>query len=222
MSNDQAAGLASLEAPTMVTIGGAPAVMAIIEHLSASECRMRSVKLFDFGARIEFNAVLSGSQPIPLVGVIASHKQNGARYAYVVGLDTTTEQGEAILRAVAAARSRGPAPVSVPDVPSTNGLTRTSVRIPVDFEVRCTHAAADYAVRATDLSSGGLLMNSNHTFPVGASLELRLPIGNEPVAVHGRVVAHQAASPNYNIAFYDVTHEARERIERYIDSRLVT
>jgi hypothetical protein len=63
-----------------------------------------------------------------------------------------------------------------------------------------------------------VLMNCSDILPVGASLELKIPLGSQTVTVNGRIVAHQQQSPNYNVAFYDITDEARDTIARFIES----
>jgi hypothetical protein len=218
MPDPQAAGLSSLEAPTMVSTGGHAPVMAMIEHASQSECRMRSVNVFEVGERLEFSLSIHGAPPIPLAGTITSRKKNGPRYAYVLSMKTTPPQAEAIARATEIVRGR--AVEHAPDVHTGNGLTRASVRVPIDFEMHYTHVGSPPSVaRATNISTGGILMNTSDELPVGASIEMHLPLGNEPIAVHGRIVAHQRQILSYNIAFYEISHEARDIIARFIDSR---
>jgi hypothetical protein len=59
-------------------------------------------------------------------------------------------------------------------------------------------------------------MNTSAELPVGASIEMKIPLGDERVTVAGRIVAHQEMSPNYNVAFYEMSGEARESIGRFI------
>jgi hypothetical protein len=217
MPDPQAAGLSSLEAPTMVSTGGHAPVMAMIEHASQSECRMRSVNVFEVGERLDFSLSLHGAPPVLLAGTITSRKKNGPRYAYVLAMRTTPPQAEAIARATEIAHGRTVG--HAPDVHTGNGLTRASVRIPVDFEMHYTHAGSPASVaRATNISTGGILMNTSDELPVGASLEMQLPLGDAPTAVHGRVVAHQRQILSYNIAFYEISNEARESIARFIET----
>ena len=129
----------------------------------------------------------------------------------------TSTQGEAIVKAAESVDVRS-AP-HTPDVHTGTGLTRTGVRIPVDIEVRYTQSGSPARVaRATNISTGGVLMRTTDELPVGASLELEIPFGAELVTAHGRIVAHPHMTPNYNIAFYHMTNEARDIIARFIDS----
>jgi hypothetical protein len=59
-------------------------------------------------------------------------------------------------------------------------------------------------------------MNTDDEIPVGASIDLEIPLGGQHVSVRGRIVAHQAMSPNYNVAFFEVTNEARENLARFV------
>ncbi len=195
-------------------IGGSP-VMAMIENLSAAECRMRSVNAFAIGAHVAFELAIHGTPTLALQGTIASIKQNGPRFSYVVSLHGTPAQTDAIRQTVELARSR--ATRQATDVKTDNGLTRASVRIPVDFELQYTRPdGTSRTARALNISTGGVHMNVADDIPVGTALQLDVPLGSERVKVHGRVVAHQAASPNYNVAFYEMAGEARERIAAFI------
>jgi PilZ domain len=215
MAESQPAALLSLEVPTMVREGaGTPSVMAIIEHLNVSECRMRSVHGFSIGAQLDFSLSVHGAATVPLRGKIVSSKQNGPRYAYVVALQHTDDQTEAIAKANQAARARASTQA---DVKSIDGLTRSGVRVPVDFVVRYAQLGSDArSAHAINISTGGVHMNTDDEIPVGAAIDLEIPLGGQPVSVRGRIVAHQEMSPNYNVAFYEVTHEARENLARFI------
>jgi hypothetical protein len=210
---------ASLEAPTMVSTGGKPPVMAIIEQLDAARCRMRSVNFFEVGAIVQFNAVIHGTAPIPLRGTIVSRTQEGPRYTYVAALDAASANAAgAIDRAVGVARSRGSR--AAPEVQTNNGLTRSSVRVPVDLPLRFTAPSGSSCDgRATNISTGGILMNTTEKLEVGASLELHFLLEDVPVSIRGRIVAHQEATPNYNIAFFDVRDLVKETLARFVSAR---
>lgn len=216
MADLQPAAVTSLEVPTMVGTGSASPVMAIIEVLNSAECRMRSVNVFAVGAPVEFSLTMHGSTAIPLRGTIASGTKNGPRFSYVVTLHAAPGQTEAIAHANEAARSRA---ARAADIATNNGLTRSSVRIPVDFELRFTDLGGESrAARAINISTGGLHMNTLAEVQVGTAVVIAMLLDTEPVKVHGRIVAHQAASPNYNVAFYDVDPATRERIAQFIDA----
>ena len=200
----------------MANVTGGSPVMAMIENLSGTECRMRSVNVFAIGAHIAFELAVHGAPTLALQGTIASIKQNGPRFSYVVSLHGTPAQADAIRQTVELARSR--AGRQTADVKTDNGLTRASVRIPVDFELQYTRpGGTSRTARALNISAGGIYMNVADDIPVGTALQLDVPLGSERVRVHGRVVSHQAASPNYNVAFYEMTGEVRERIAAFID-----
>jgi hypothetical protein len=214
---DSLAGVsASLEVPTMVVCNGKSPAMAIIEQLSRSQCIMRSVNTFDIGATVDFNAVIHGASPIELYGRVVSRTQNGPRYSYTISLDSSPAIAAAIEHSVAVARARAGARA---DVQTGNGLTRASVRVPVNFPLRFSvQNGSSYDGRATNISTGGILMNTTESLAVGATLELHFLLGDVPVSVHGRIVAHQEATPNYNIAFFDIRELVKETLARFITS----
>jgi hypothetical protein len=207
---------ASLEAPTMVTaLGGAP-VMAIIEQITTMQCEMRSVNRFDVGAQVEFNLVLHGTAPIVVRGTVSSRAQNGPRFRYEIALNATLAESAAIERAVLIARSRSSGRAT--EVSTGNGLTRSSIRIPVNFALQYTpEGGGTFSARATNISTGGILLNAREKLAVGTSLELKFLLNETPVSVTGRIVAHQEATPNYNIAFFDVRESVKETLARYIN-----
>jgi hypothetical protein len=210
--------LTSLETPTMLRVNGQSPVMFMIEQLSATECRMRSVNELPAGASVEFTVTAHGLSPLVLSGNVRSHTQNGLRHVYGIALATTPAQSAAITQINDVLRARSAA---APDVPTNNGLTRASIRIAVDFELQYSVGSnPPRTARATNISIGGILMNTPDTLAVGTSLELDVPLDNDQrLPFNGRIVAHQEASPNYNIAFFDVKSEARERLARFIESR---
>ena len=199
----------------MVSEGkGTSSVMAIIEHVSVAECRMRSVHAFPNGTRIEFTFAVHGAPAVPLSGKIVASKQNGPRHAYVVALQSAGDQAEAIAKANEAAHARATAQA---DVKHIDGLTRAAVRVPVDFVVRYAQLGASKRnAHAINISTGGVHMNTEDQIPVGASIDLEIPLEGRSVSVRGRVVAHQDFSPNYNVAFFEITHEARENLARFV------
>lgn len=201
----------------MVSAGGGSPVMAFIETLTATECRMRSVNVFPIGARVAFELAIHGTPSMVLQGTIGSIKQNGPRFSYVVSLHTTPLQAEAMLRAVERAGSR--AGTQAADPKTDNGLTRASIRIAVDVELQYARPGGPArTARAVNISTGGIYMNAGEDIPIGAAIELDIPLGGaQRIKVHGRIVAHQRPIPNYNVAFYEMTSEAHESIARFID-----
>lgn len=215
MGEDEATALTSLEVPTMVGVDGRSPVMAMIENLSAAECRMRSVNVFAIGAHIAFELAIHGTPTLVLQGTIGSIKQNGPRFSYVVSLNGTAPQADAIRQAVELARKRVTRQTA--DIKTDTGLTRSSVRVPVDLELRYARPGGPpRTARALNISTGGIHMNADDDIPVGTQVELDIPLGTQHIKVHGRIVAHQGASPNYNVAFYEMTGEAREHLARFI------
>ena len=215
MLQPQDATLVSLESPTMLSADGGSPVMAIIEHLTATECRMRSVNQFEIGASAEFSVVVHGVPPIALRGTIETCRPNGPRKIYTLQLETSFRQSEAIAFAVRKALARIAARAQ--DAPSNNGLTRASVRIPVDFALSYTQAGSEPRdAQATNISTGGLLMNCADSLQIGLNIQLRFLLGQEAVTIRGRIVAHQSMSPNYNIAFYDVPAQTTVALARYV------
>lgn len=200
----------------MVSVNGASPVMAIIEDLNPKACRLRSITEFKIGDRVNFDFTLRGADRVALSGHILTAAENGTRRSYTITLDAADE--DAIIVALDAAQ-RFAAARPTHDVQTANGLTRASARIPIDVPLEYSFAGRPpQTARATNVSTGGILLNSTDEIPVGASLEVRfrLPGANHDISIHARVVAHQHESPNYNMAFYNVDPQVREELTAFV------
>ncbi len=100
----------------MVSVDGNAPVMAIIEYASQSECRMRSMNVFNVGDRLEFPLSIHGTPTIALSGTVVNRRQIGPRYAYVLALLPAPTQAEAIVKATQTApgRTRPILPTCIP------------------------------------------------------------------------------------------------------------
>ena len=218
---------ASLECPTMVKANGASPVMAIVEALSLSACRMRSVAVFQPADSVEFELAVHGAAKISVRGRIASREVKGARSIYEVTIEADGPLERRNIADVAESARRHAAGRRDPDVPTNNGLTRSSVRVPVDIRVqyRIGDASAKIA-SATNLSTGGMLMTCKELLPVGTTLDLRFALrssGATPgdVSVRARIVAYHGpfqAEYKYNIAFFSIDDATRERLGAFVDA----
>ena len=210
----------SLEIPTMIKVNAASApVMGIIEEVTSTQVRLRSMSAFVEGDKLEFDLTLRGAPKTHLVGRITSAAQSGTRKVYVLSLkDLAPEQQRVISTAATTAKEHGHANH---DGEQLGGLTRSSVRVPVNMDVRFTlNGGAEQIGRATDISTGGILLNFTSDIPVGAAVDLhfRLPGGDREHHAHARVVAHQQQSPNYNMAFHSIDESVRTAIAFYVST----
>lgn len=202
----------------MVCVAGAPAVMAIVEDLNRKACRMRSLGVFRVGDAVSFDFTLRGAPTIALTGRVTSAAENGIRRSYTVTFDDPDgRQGDRI--AVALDMSQRFASAHHTEAHNAEGLTRTSVRIPLDVAVSYAVGEASSRLgRMTNVSIGGILMNCDDQIAIGASLELHftLPDSTKRLRVRARIVAHQLQSPNYNVAFYQLPDDALQELERFV------
>lgn len=202
----------------MVCAGAAAPVMAIVEDINARACRMRSLGVFRIGEIVSFDFTLRGAPKLALTGRITSAAENGVRRSYTVTFeDADGRQGDRI--AVALDMSRRFSAAHHPDVPTGDALTRSSARVPLDTTVRyAVEGEAARTGRVTNVSTGGILMNSSDDIAVGATIDLQfaLPDSEKTLRVRARIVAHQLHSPNYNVAFFQITDDVRMELERFV------
>lgn len=214
----------SLEAPTMLTVGDGPPVMAIVEELSMTHCRLRAIGLFSTGAGASFDVNVRGVPKFRLHGRISAVSEKPPRRVYTVLLERDQADHANIRAAVDAGRRLAVEHAhAVSDAPP--GLVRSSVRVAVDIPLRyVTPNGATHTGRATNLSTGGMLLNSDDAIAVGTTIELQfaLPGTARGYRVSARIVAHQQSSPNYNMAFFNIEPAARDAIARYVQTATTT
>ncbi len=205
----------------MVSVNGAPPVMAIVEQISLRECRLRAVASFAIGDRVSFDFTAHGVPKAAVHGRIASCAANGARTNCTIALDTSDSRlADQLAIAVDAAR-RHAAVKHGHEVPTSNGLTRAHVRVFANLEVSYrVDGGSQRTARTTNISVGGILMNCDDAIAVGSTVELRfaLPGDPTPLVAHARIVAHQEASPNYNCAFFGLPEAAKVAIAHYVNA----
>ena len=64
-----------------------------------------------------------------------------------------------------------------------------------------------------DISAGGLYLSTATNIPIGSTLALRLPMGNQYVVVQGEVV-YSNPGEGVGVKFRELSDEARSLIER--------
>lgn len=166
--------------------GLAPA-QAIIEYLTVSEARLRSVLLFDHNSTVEFSFGLSGRPSVIARGRIASRTQNGPRFIYRVVLDRMSgSEADELARTVNEAHRRVAMQRSLArSLPSTDGLTRRAVRVSSEFEVQIRTAKENAKpARCADISAGGMMIACRETLVDGMAIEVRFTLPDDVLDVH--------------------------------------
>lgn len=211
----------SIEYPTMLRVDGKPPAMAIIETLSPTECRLRSVAILELDTHVECDFSVQGAAKVVVRGRVALRTQHGARNSYRIALDSMSLKEKSDLGEAAQAAVRHAATRLVADVPSAHGLTRASVRVPVDMAVTYRNERNEsHRGKATNLSAGGMFFRTDEPLDIGASLQLAFVLASSEVGVHGRIVAHHQSADgsfDYNIAFHGMEPGTRDAISAYVD-----
>jgi len=96
---------------------------------------------------------------------------------------------------------------------------RTFERVNIDLWVEEQTDGATYFQHATNLSSGGVYLDHTLPHPPGTRvvLDLHIPGGDAPLRVSGEVVEADR-DLGMGVRFLGLSDEARERIERHIQS----
>ncbi len=220
----------SLECPTMVRGNNSTPTMAIVEHLAATACILRSVTLFDEGELLTFTLAVQGAPQVTVSGRVAERRTNGPRSRYALNLEPMEAgQREDIAQLTREATYRRLIGRPMPDVSTENGLTRSSVRVPVDIPVRYEIKGQESGDgRATNLSAGGVLIVCAADLAVGSALHLAFSLSQETpthpkIAIQARIVARQALQNgvySYNLAFHGADPSVRSAIDRHVRALL--
>lgn len=180
----------SLEFPTTVSTRGIAPANCVIEHLTATECRFRTVVLFEFGEVVEFPFEASGGQRAVARGTVVARGQSGPRFIYRVRLDKmSTKEVDELARTMnanyqrqAQARSHE---ASIRNLPTTERLTRSTVRVVSQFPIIYRTPKEEYRqARAGDVSAGGLLMICNEALVEGEPIELKFTLPSDVLAAY--------------------------------------
>lgn len=155
----------SLEFATTVSARGIAPANAVVGHLTASECRFRTVVFFDPGDAIEFTFGLRPEHQVRARGSIVSRTAVGPRFIYKMRLDRmSANEIDELARTVAESHRKRASMRSyeqtIRSLPTTERLTRSNV------------------------SSGGLLMTCGEALVEGEPVELRFTLPSEVLAVY--------------------------------------
>jgi c-di-GMP-binding flagellar brake protein YcgR len=94
---------------------------------------------------------------------------------------------------------------------------RFKVSVPVEMHID----GADTPMRCatSDISLGGCYIENRYTLPIGASLEMKMDIG-DTLLVFGQVVTSDPHVGN-GIRFIKILPEDRDELQRYLNSLVV-
>jgi hypothetical protein len=212
---------ASLEFVTTVSARGIAPANAVVEHLTASECRFRTVVFFDHGDVVEFEF---GIDPKVLVrGSVASRTAKGPRFEDRMRLDRMSAK-EIDMLAFAVTQSHRRQAIArsnqrtIAKLPTTERLTRESVRVLAQFPIAYRTSKEDFkAAKAGDVSTGGLLMTCSHALVEGMPVELRFTLPcdvlkiypEETVAIDLRTATVSRSRPDPRRRFEEMVVGAR-------------
>jgi hypothetical protein len=225
-SDRQPATNESLEFPVMVRAGSQAPVMGIVEQLTASECRLRSLVAFDIGSHLIFELIIHGGPLARLGGTVSEIRDEAPRRHYLLKLDKLGPgEGDVLDRALAEISARKSAARTVRD---GGALARSSVRVNVDFAVGyVVEGGANGTGRAVDLSTGGILMVCEPLLPAGRTLKLTfdLPNADNPtgarreLSIGARIVNHRKTATGTwanNISFTNLDPGVRADIAAFV------
>jgi hypothetical protein len=184
------ATVSSLEHAATIEAHGLTPVNAIIEHLTVSEARLRTVVSLDNGDTVSFDFSVAGHPTIYVRGYVLARTASGTRFVYRIRLERLSKmESDELVRAVAEtyrrqARSRLQDRV-MQTITTTDTLVRSNVRVPAQFPIffRTARASAITA-KAQDVSRGGLSITCSQGLLQGETIELRFTLPSEPLTAY--------------------------------------
>jgi hypothetical protein len=161
--------------------GIAPA-NAVIEQLTTSQCRLRTVVFFDMGDVIEFTFAAPSHEPIFVRGSVASREMRGPRFVYTMYLNRMSAKELDALARVAAGHHRREAAARLDSDrrPNTENLTRSTLRVLAGFDLSYRTPRLDFkAAKAVDVSIDGMMMSCSEALVPGEPVEVKFTLPSE-------------------------------------------
>jgi hypothetical protein len=180
----------SLEYATVVSVRGIAPANAIVEYLTAAQCRLRTIVFFEVGECVEFPFGLPKAKKILVRGDVISRTANGPRFIYRLHLDgANAEDVDDAVQEVAAFQRHSAATESREDplvrLRTTEQLTRSSVRVPATFPIEYrTPNQGTRPAKAGDLSIDGMSMTCREALVQGEPVEVRITLPSDVLAVY--------------------------------------
>ncbi|HZZ01045.1 MAG TPA: PilZ domain-containing protein [Candidatus Baltobacteraceae bacterium] len=162
----------------------------MIEHLSPTECRFRTVVLFEYGEVVEFPFAAASGQKAVARGTVVARAQSGPRFIYRVRLDKmSTQEVDELARTMSANYQRQAQmrsnEAAIRSLPTTERLTRSTVRVVTQFPIIYRTPKEDYRhAKAGDVSAGGLLMICGEALVEGEPVELKFTLPSDVLAAY--------------------------------------
>lgn len=203
--------VSSLEFPVILVAPGLGAAEAVLEELDpAGTCRIRSLRFFSPGSKVEFTfGTAVGRRHV--YGRIVGYATPGKRFVYHVQLEEMLASTRERLAEIVAGRRReladgafGPAADGIASPP----LARASARAEADFDLDYFRTDAWRHATAANLSTGGLLMRASEALVEGMALGMRFTLPTAILECCSRQLAADRAWPP------GVLQAARSMLER--------
>jgi hypothetical protein len=180
----------SLEFIATVSLRGIAPAHAVIEELTATECRFRTVVHFDVGAPVDLAIDLPAAPRKAVArGTVLSRKSSSPRFLYSIRLDRMpTDDARDLARTIEdeiRSRSEEAARSAIAAIPTTERLVRNTVRVTTDFPMLYRTPKSDLKMaHAADVSANGLLMMCTDALNDGEPLELRFTLPSDVLAIY--------------------------------------
>jgi hypothetical protein len=175
----------SVEFPTTVSARGIAPANAVVEHLTAAECRFRTVVYFDPGDVIEFAFGFSQESKVAVRGKVVTRTSKGPRFIYQMRLEGMPGPDlDRLARTLAECYRRQALTrrheAMVRNLPTTERLTRSDVRVLARFPmIYRTPKENPRDATAGDVSAGGMLMFCKEALVEGEPVELRFTLPSD-------------------------------------------
>jgi len=174
-----------LEHETLVNSRNVTGASAIVEYITASQCRLRTVALLARNDTVEFEFGIPGRPQAKAIGRVLSRvPAAGQRFSYIVMLDQmSAAQTDALARSISEVYRRYALSRSlekhVADLPATD-RPRSGLRVVSQIVVQYRADKGDLLQgRAGDISTSGLSLTCESALVTGMFVELRFTLPSD-------------------------------------------
>ena len=187
--SEPAAASIVLEHETTVHSRNVSGASATVEHITSSQCRLRTVAMLVRNDIVEFEFGIAGCPSARAIGRVISRVPAGQRFSYIVMLDQmSAAQTDALARAISDVYRRYALSRSlerhVANLPTTDRV-RSDVRVvsPIAVQYRADKGEL-LPGKAGDISGGGLSLICPSSLLLGMFVELRFTLPSDVLTVY--------------------------------------
>lgn len=188
--SESTASMLLIDHETVVNSRNVKDAAGIVEHITSSQCRIRTTAVLVRNDLVEFEIGIPGRPSARAIGRVISRVPQGQHFSYILMLDQmSAAHHDALARTIAEVYRRHALSRSlekhVSSLPTTDQRIRSDVRVVSQIAIQYRVDKGELlAGKAGDISGGGLSLTCNTNLLVGMFVELRFTLPSDVLKVY--------------------------------------